>query len=90
VTQIRQRADDPVISPARVLARHPDHQGFELGGNWRTARILPVFGAVELLGHQSPVPSQDGIRLGNAGNLSERLSTQAFADFGQRGALTID
>jgi hypothetical protein len=52
VIQIRQRTDDTVISPAGVLARHPDHQGFDLGGNRRTARILPVFGAVELLGHQ--------------------------------------
>jgi hypothetical protein len=89
-TQIRQSTDDAVISPARVLARHLDHQSFNLGGNRRTPRVLPVAGTVELLGHQSPVLAQDGIRLGNASDLSERPSTQAFANFGQRGALSID
>ena len=28
MSQVGEGADDPVISPPRVLSRHPDHQGF--------------------------------------------------------------
>jgi hypothetical protein len=34
-----------------------------------------VFGTIELLGDEPSIPGQDGVRLGNAGDLSERFAS---------------
>jgi hypothetical protein len=46
-------------------------------------------GRVELLRHQSPIPSEKGIRLGNTRNLHESSSSESFGDLGQSGSLGI-
>jgi hypothetical protein len=56
MVQVGQGSDDAVITPAGVLPRHPDDQGFLFGRNRRAAWILPVFGTVELLGDEPPIP----------------------------------
>ena len=53
------------------------------------AWILPMFGAVELLGDKLPIPSQDGIRFGDAGDLCEHLAAQSLPNLGEGGALRI-
>ena len=90
MTQVGEGADDPVISPARVLSCHPDYQSFDFFGNWRTAWILPVLGAVELLGDQSPIPRQDSIRFGHRSNFAERFASQSFSDLGQGTRSELD
>jgi hypothetical protein len=80
MTQVGKSADNPVIAPAGVLTRHPDHQSLDFCGNWKTAWILPMFGPVELLGDQSPVPREDSIRLGHRGHFAERFASQPLSD----------
>ena len=83
VTQIGQSSDDAVISPAGVLSRHSHHQGFHFRSNRRAARILPMFGAIELLGDEPSIPGQDGVGFGDTGDRSECFSSQAFPDLGE-------
>jgi hypothetical protein len=52
----------------------------ETGG---PAWILPVFGAVKLLGDQSPIPGQNSVGFGNARNIPECFAAKALSDFGQ-------
>ena len=89
VAQIGQRSDDAVISPASILTRHSHHQGFHVRWNGGAAWILLVFGTIELLGDEPSLPGQDGVRLGNAGDLSERFAPHTLPDLGEGGALGI-
>jgi len=89
VTQIGQGSDDAVISPAGVLSRHSHHQGFHFRSHGRAARILAMFGAIELLGDEPSIPGQDGVGFGDAGDPSECLASQALPDLGEGGALGI-
>jgi hypothetical protein len=89
MTQIGQRSNDAVISPASILTRHSHHQSFHVRGNGGAAWILPASGTIELLGDESSIPGQDGVRLGNAGDLSERFAPHTPPDLGEGGALGI-
>jgi hypothetical protein len=71
VTQVRQRADDAIIAPTGVLSCHLHHQGFQLRFDPGPTGVLTVLGAVEVLGRDPAIPSQDGVGFGDAGNLSE-------------------
>ena len=42
-----------------------------------------MFGSIELLGDEFPIPLQDRIRLGNAGHFRQSLAAESLADFGQ-------
>jgi hypothetical protein len=65
-------------------------QGFHVQWNAVAAWILPVFGTIELLGDEPSIPGQDGVRLGNAGDLSERFAPHTPADLGESAALGIN
>jgi hypothetical protein len=41
-----------------------------------------MFGAIELLGDQTPIPRQNGIGFGNAPHFSQRLAPQPLRDLG--------
>jgi hypothetical protein len=45
--------------------------------------------SVVLLGDQLPVPSQQGLRRDNAGDLGKSLSSQRFGSYGQSPALIV-
>jgi hypothetical protein len=75
VTQIGQRSDDAVISPASILTRHSHHQSLHVRLNGGSGWILSVFGTIELLGDEPSIPGQDGVGLGDAGDLSERFTS---------------
>jgi hypothetical protein len=83
MAQIGQRTADSILAPAGILSRHSRHQSFQFRGNRWATRILPVFGAVELLGDQFPIPTQDRIRFGDAGDLPEQFASQSLPDFGE-------
>ena len=52
--------------------------------------IFGVHGAVaEHYKVQPSIPGQDGVRLGDAGNLSERFAPQPLPNLGQGGSLGI-
>src|SRR5579872_659945 len=89
MTEVGQRADDTIITPARVLSRHFHYQGLHFPWNRRPARILPMFGAIELVGDELPIPSQDRVGFGDAGDLCEHFTPQSLPDFGEGGALGI-
>jgi hypothetical protein len=45
--------------------------------------------AVELLRDQSPIPSEKGIRPGNARDILQSFASESFRDLGQGGPLRI-
>src|SRR6266852_951734 len=83
MAQVGQRADDAVVTPARVLASEANHQRFHLGSGPGSARISAVSGTIELAGNQPPIPRQDGVRLGGAGHRLQSFAPQSFSDLGQ-------
>jgi hypothetical protein len=87
--QVSQGADDPVIAPARVLFRHSDYQGFNFRGNGRATWILPLLGAVELLGDEFSIPSQDSVGLSDTSNLAERFASQPLSNFSQGDSFPV-
>jgi hypothetical protein len=48
-----------------------------------------VFGAVKLLGEQSPIPGQNGVGFGNASDIPERFAAKALSDFTERDLLRV-
>jgi len=89
MTQVGEGTRDPVISPTGILFCHSHHQRFHFRFNRRAARILPVFGTIEFLSDESPIPSQNGVRFCNASDLSKRLSSQALSNFSECDAFGI-
>jgi hypothetical protein len=61
-------------APPGIFPCHPDHQRFQFGFDPGPAWVGTVLGAVELPGDQPPIPGQDGVGLGDAGDLAERMA----------------
>jgi hypothetical protein len=89
ITEIGQRTDDPVVTPAGIFLRHLHDQSFQLGFDARPARVAAVFGSIKLLSNELPVPSQNGVRLGHAGHLGQCFSAESLANLGESGSLRI-
>src|SRR5438552_1894854 len=89
VTEVGQSSDNPIVTPARVLSRHLDHQFHNLALNWRPTRIRALSRTVELMGHQPPVPRKYRVRFGHTGDLFQSFTAQSLANFGERGSLLI-
>ena len=53
------------------------------------AGIAAVFGSIEFLRNEPPVPSQNGLRLSNTGNLCQRFPSEALTNLGERGPFRI-
>ena len=51
--------------------------------------IMPVFGAVKLLGDQSPIPGQNSVGFGNARDISECFAAKALSDFAERDSFGV-
>jgi hypothetical protein len=88
MAQVGQRADDAVVTPARVLASEANHQLFHRGFYPGSARIGTASGTIELAGNQPPIPPQDGVRLGCAGHL-QFFAPKSFSDLAQCAPLRI-
>jgi hypothetical protein len=52
-------------------------------------RLEYCLGAVELLGDDSSIPTQDGIGLGCARNLAECFASNPLSDFTERDSLRV-
>ena len=48
-----------------------------------------VLRTIKLLGHESAVPDQNGVRRRNVSNLAESITAEPLANFGQSGSLLI-
>ena len=64
MSQIGQCSYNPVVAPAGVLASQANHQILDLGIGARPARRSALFAAIEFLSHQSAIPGENGIGLG--------------------------
>jgi len=89
VTEVGQRSDNSIVTPAWVLSRHLNYQLHNLVLNWRPARIRALSGTVELLGNQPAVPPKYCVRFGDAGDLFQSFTAQSLANFGERESLRI-
>jgi hypothetical protein len=68
VTQIGQSSDDAIVTPARVLTRQFHYQLFDCHIDSRAACQSTFLRAVEFLSDELPIPGQDRIRSGDAGD----------------------
>ena len=82
--QLGEGSHDPVITPTRILSRHPDNQFAELASDPRPPGIDAVSRPIKLLRDQSSVPSQNGVWFHHARDLLKRLVAEPFPDFCQR------
>src|SRR6202011_1971200 len=87
MTEVGQRAGNAIVTPGGVLLSHSDYQGFDRGIDARPTGIRAVLGSVELAGNQSPVPAEDGIRLGYTRHFGQTLTADSLANLGQSGSL---
>ena len=68
VTQIGHCSDDAIVTPARVLTRYFHHPLFDCRFDPRATDQSAFQRAVEFLSDEPPIPGQDRIRFGNAGD----------------------
>jgi hypothetical protein len=89
ITEIGQRAHDPVVAPTGILFGHPHYERFYFCFDARPAGVAPVFGAIELLGDKPAVPSQNGVRFSYARHLGQSLPAEPFTEIGQGGSFGV-
>jgi hypothetical protein len=79
VAEIGQGSDDAVVSPAGVLSGEAHNERFQFGRDAGPARSITEFGAVKFAGNEPPVPGEDGIGFGDAGDLLKCSPAEPFA-----------
>jgi hypothetical protein len=89
MTEVGQRADNAIVTPAGVLLSHADYQGFDCGIDARPTGIRAAPGSIELAGNQPPVPAEDGIWLGYTRHFDQILTADSLANLGQSGPLGV-
>ena len=89
VSNMGQRARDPVVAPALILACESHDERFNVGSDSWPAWIGASLGAIEFRGHQFPIPSQNGVGFGDTRHVRQSLSSQPAADLGQRRTFGI-
>jgi hypothetical protein len=78
-----ERPGYEVIAQARILVCNAHDQLFQLRAQFWPTGIGTPLRTVELLRNDAPIPGQDCIGLGNAGDFGQALAPKPFADFGQ-------
>ena len=88
MTETLEPTADARIAPSRVLRRHADHQRGEirLGARATTASCLR---AIVFLGHQRPIPAQDGVRCDDTRDGRQSAPAKNLAFHGQAAALVV-
>jgi hypothetical protein len=89
IPKIGQRAHNAVVPPTRILFGHLYDQGFQFRFDSRPAGIATVLGAIELVGNQPAIPSQNGIGFGHGGDLGQGFAPESLADFSQHESFRI-
>jgi hypothetical protein len=89
MTQIGQRARDPIVAPTPVLACKADYQRLEFRTDLRAAGIGALPRPVELVRHQPAIPGENGIRLGRPRDILQSFAAESLGDLGQGGSLRI-
>ena len=89
MSEVLQCSRDAIVAPIAILASHTDDQVRDLSADSRSSRIGAVFGTIKLLGDQLAIPTQDGLRFRDQGDLLQRLTSEPLPDRGQRRSLRI-
>ena len=89
MAEIGQSTHDAIVTPAGILLRHSDNQGFQFGSDSRPAEIAAMLRSIKLACNQSSVPAQDGVWLGDTSHPSKSFAPEPFSDLGERGSLWI-
>ena len=89
IAQVVQPTLNTVVSPRAILSGHTDHPIFDFFVDAGTTQRVSLRGAIELLGHQLAMPSQDSVRFGRLGDFLKCLLPQFLADLGQGDAFGI-
>src|ERR1035438_9517648 len=76
LSKVGKSAHDPVVTPTRILSRHPDHQFAELASDPRPPGIGEKSRPIKLLRDQSSVPPQNRVRFHHARDLLQRLAAE--------------
>ena len=79
VSEIRHGALDTVVAPGRILLGHTQDQVDDLGSDSWPPHGLSAVAEVPLLGHQVPVPAQDGVGGEGGADLAEDLPSKDLA-----------
>ena len=80
VAEISECADNAVVAPATILDRELDDQLLDDAINPGPTGVAPLRRAIELLGDESSMPTQDRLRTHDARDLRKYLAPQPFAD----------
>ncbi len=89
MAEVRQRAGNAVVTPARVLAGEANHQILDLWTGAGSARIGTGSRTIELAGDKPPIPSENGVWFGHTGDLLQSFASESLADLGKRATLRI-
>jgi hypothetical protein len=80
---------DASVAPRRVFLGHAHHELLHLLGNTGSATLTTLHTPVKLLGDQSLVATQEGVRRGDCGDLLEALVTERMGQCGEAAAFGI-
>src|SRR5215467_5318965 len=89
VPEVGEGADDAIIPPGAIFLGHAYHQVLYFLVDRRATGSIAVFGAIKLLGHKLPVPSENGVRLDDCRHVLEGLLAELLANLSERFALAI-
>ena len=79
VPEVGQGALDADVAPGRILAGHAQDQLDNLRSDSWSPRGLAAIAEVPLLGHELPVPAQDGVGGEGGADFAENLSAEDLA-----------
>src|SRR5215467_7971203 len=87
--QVGEGADDPVIAPGAILPGHADDQRLQLRVDPGATGSLALLGAVELLGHELPVPAENRVGLDNRRDFLQSLLAKPVAKLREGFAFAV-
>jgi hypothetical protein len=64
------------IAPGGILLGHADHELFDLLGDARSPKLSTMTAPIKLLGDESVIPAQEGVRRGDRGDLFKASATK--------------
>jgi len=88
VAEVAKSVAKLCVAPAGVFLGHPDNQIGDILVSFRAPRPT-LLRAVVLLRHEPPIPSEDGVRRDDPGDLAEHLAAQQLALHGKAPALFV-
>ena len=89
VSEIGERSGDAIVAPASILGGEVDDEPFDLLADRRSTSPSSFLRSVELLRDQTSMPREDGLRLDDRCNLSERSTTKSLTDLREYSTFAV-